>query len=147
MKGAVVNYLHPFLFLKRQLGLRELWGGNMHSQAGQLERHQLLFTSAHQSPLPTLEPAPGAVKQQQQQQQKAQEKFAENCMYQTKQAFAAGLTFTLCRGCLCFLFLETGGIPSMQRGENRIFAGEGVKRREASTLILQPSFLTRKQPK
>lgn len=59
MKGAVVNYFHPFL------GPGELGsGGNTHSQAGRLERHWLRFTSAHQNPLPALKPAPGAVKQQ-----------------------------------------------------------------------------------
>lgn len=45
MNGAVVNYLHPFLSIRRQLGPGELWGGgNTDSQAGQPERHRHRFT-------------------------------------------------------------------------------------------------------
>lgn len=136
------HYLHPFLSIRRQLGPGELWGGgNTDSQAGRPERRWHRFTC--QNPPTALQPAPGAVKRQ----KKVQEKFAENGTYQTEHAFAEGPRFTLCRGCLCFPFLEISGMPLIQRGRKQGFClGEG-EGKEASTLILQPSFLIRNQPK
>lgn len=37
MEGAVVNYLHPFPFIRRQLGPGELWRGGNHTPLGRVD--------------------------------------------------------------------------------------------------------------
>lgn len=135
MEGAVVNYLQPFLGPRGALG----WGKHRQSGRTAWEASAPVYFCPPKS---SHSPRTGAAKQQE-----AREKFAENGTYQTKQAFAEGLRFILGRGCLCFLFLEIGWIPLIQRGRKQDFCWERGEGRKASTLILQPSFLIRNQPK